>query len=199
MIKKTITYKDLYGRELSEDFYFNYNKADLLRLQAQNKQGMDAHLQTLVDSEDTPRILNAFEELIAMAYGERSADGKHFVKSEEISKAFLQTEAYSELIFEFFTNPSTAAEFFSALAPDDYTGSRNSAPVRADGRPVVQDRQPKQAPQAPVYQSVQDVPQELMTVQDSYQAPQAPSNDQADYEAWKAAGKPIVPGPNSVQ
>lgn len=52
------------------------------------------------------------------SYGEKSPDGKRFVKSEELSTAFSQTEAYSQLYMELATDADKAAEFINGVIPN---------------------------------------------------------------------------------
>jgi hypothetical protein len=49
----------------------------------------------------------------------KSDDGKRFVKSEEMSTEFEQTEAYSELIMDLLTNEDSAVTFLRSIVPAD--------------------------------------------------------------------------------
>lgn len=115
MIKKTITYTDYFGTERTEDFYFNLSKAEILDLQYSQNGGLDQWAQAVIESHDHKQLWNLFTELIAKSYGVRSADGRRFMKSEEISKEFTETEAYSVLMEEFFNNGEAIINFFNGL------------------------------------------------------------------------------------
>lgn len=119
MIKKTITYTDYNDVERTETFYFGLNKAEIIEMEMGVSGGLSAMLQKIVDSKDAPSIIKTFKDLILKAYGEKSADGKHFVKSEELSKAFSQTEAYSSLYMELAFNTAKASEFVNGIMPKD--------------------------------------------------------------------------------
>lgn len=119
MITKTITYTDYNGVERKEDFYFNLTKAELVEMELTQEGGLADMIKKIVDANDTAAIVKIFKELILKAYGEKSPDGKHFMKSEEISTAFSHTEAYSELFMELATDSDKASEFFNALASTD--------------------------------------------------------------------------------
>lgn len=129
MLKKTITYTDYNGTERTEDFYFNLSKAEVAELEMGIEGGLSAMIEKIVAAKDTPAILAIFKKLVLQAYGEKSADGKRFVKSEEISTAFSQTEAYSDLYMELATNADEAAKFFNGIIPsvDKNTVDRNPA------------------------------------------------------------------------
>ena len=79
--------------------------------------GLTETIRRIVAAQDAPSIIKIFKDLILRAYGEKSLDGKRFIKSEEISTAFSQTEAYSELFMELATNADAAAEFVNAVIP----------------------------------------------------------------------------------
>ena len=117
MLKKTITYTNYNGIEITEDFYFNLTKAEIMEMEMSTSGGMAEMINKIVASQDAPAIIKIFKELILKAYGEKSADGKRFVKSEEISVAFSQTEAYSQLFMELATDADPAAKFVNGIVP----------------------------------------------------------------------------------
>ena len=123
MFKKTIEYTDFNGEERKEDFYFNLSKAELLEMQLSKDGGLKDFLEKIVKTKDVPKLVEMFKKIILMSYGEKSADGKHFMKSEEIRQSFACTEAYSELFMELATNSDAAAEFINALLPEGFQAS----------------------------------------------------------------------------
>lgn len=137
MFKKEITYTNFNGEKVSEDFYFHLTKAETMELEASVKGGLSAWMNEIKDApEDRPDlVLAAFKKLILASYGERSWDGKKFVKNQEIHDAFAATEAYSELIIGMFQDPEMGAEFFRNLVPTaDSTGSVSSELVTSSQR-----------------------------------------------------------------
>ncbi len=117
MLKKTITYTDYNGVERTEDFYFNLSRAEITEMEMSTSGGLSEMIQNIVAAQDVPAIIKVFKDLLLKAYGEKSPDGKHFVKSEELSKAFSQTEAYSELFMELATDADAAAAFVNGIVP----------------------------------------------------------------------------------
>lgn len=126
MLKKTITYTDYDGNERTEEFRFNLSKAEVLEMEMSVNGGMTQYIQRLVAEQDMERISKTFKDLILKSYGEKSLDGKHFVKSPELSTKFSQTEAYSELFLELL-NPDKAGEFINAILPQDVVGQAQAA------------------------------------------------------------------------
>ena len=120
MFKKTIKYTDFDGVERKEDFYFNLTKAELLEMQMSIDGGLKGYLERIVKTQSQPELVKMFKEIIMKAYGEKSPDGKRFMKSDEIRQNFECTEAYSELFMELATNSDAAAEFVNALLPSDF-------------------------------------------------------------------------------
>lgn len=117
MLKKTVTYVDYNGMERTEDFYFNLTKAEVAEMELSVEGGFSKMLEEIVASKDNVRIVNLFKQMVLKAYGEKSQDGRRFVKSEEISQAFAQTEAYSEIFMELALNTDAAAAFVNGIMP----------------------------------------------------------------------------------
>lgn len=119
MLKKTITYTDYNDVERTEDFYFNLNKAEIMEMEMSTTGGMAEMIQRIVKAQDSPAIVKIFKDLVLRAYGEKSADGKRFIKNDEIREAFAQTEAYSILFMELATDADAAAAFVNGITPAD--------------------------------------------------------------------------------
>lgn len=117
MLKKTITYVDYNGTERKEDFYFNLSKAEIMEMEMGTTGGMVEMINRIVAAQDAPAIIDVFKKMILKAYGEKSADGKRFIKSKEISEAFSQTEAYSQLFMELATDADAASKFVNGIVP----------------------------------------------------------------------------------
>ena len=117
MLKKTIKYTDFSGNERTEDFYFNLSKAEVTEMELSVEGGFSKMLEEIVKSNDNARILELFKEMVLKAYGEKSADGRRFVKSKELSEAFSQTEAYSEIFMELAMDEKAAAAFVNGIMP----------------------------------------------------------------------------------
>lgn len=126
MLKKTIKYVDYDGNKREEDFYFNISKAELAMMESSVIGGFKKYLEKITQAQDNVSIMKTFKELIHMSYGEKSADGRRFVKSEDSAIAFEQTEAYSELILELLSDDGVAAaKFVSGVLPKDIVDAAN--------------------------------------------------------------------------
>lgn len=119
MLKKTIKYTDYNGVERTEDFWFNLSKAEIMEMELSTTGGLAELIQKIVKEQDAPAIIKIFKDLVLKAYGEKSPDGKRFVKSDEIALAFSQTEAYSNLFMELATDADSAAKFVNGIIPAD--------------------------------------------------------------------------------
>lgn len=117
MLKKTIAYTDYNGVERKEDFYFNLTKAEIMEMEMSTSGGFVEMINRIVAAQDAPAIIQVFKEMIFKAYGEKSPDGKRFIKSKEISEAFAQTEAYSQLFMELATDADAASNFVNGIIP----------------------------------------------------------------------------------
>lgn len=123
MFKKLIKYTDYNGTERQENFYFNLNKTELMEMETEVTGGMRQLLEDMMEKQDIPKIMKAFKTIILKAYGEKSPDGRRFYKSDELSTAFTQTEAYNVLYMELLSDAKKAAAFINALMPEDMRGN----------------------------------------------------------------------------
>lgn len=119
MLKKTVTYTDYNGMTRTEDFYFNLSMAEVAEMEMSTAGGLAEMIQRVAQSQDGPNIIKIFKDLVLKAYGEKSPDGKHFIKSPEMATLFSQTEAYSEIFMELATDAEAAAAFVNGIFPAD--------------------------------------------------------------------------------
>ena len=119
MLKKTVTYTDYNGIERTEDFYFNLTKAECVEMNLSTQGGLAEYLQRIIDTKDVPSLIKQFKDLVLTAYGVKSADGRRFMKGDEIRREFAETEAYSIIFMELATDANAAAEFVNGIVPSD--------------------------------------------------------------------------------
>ena len=126
MYKKTITYEDFLGVERTEDFYFNLTKAEIIEWLSTNAEyTLDQVIEHMTKKMDVKGLMEATKQLIYMAYGEISIDGRRFIKNQEVKDNFMETNAYSDLFMELATNAEAAAEFFNGIIPKDLAKEAN--------------------------------------------------------------------------
>lgn len=119
MLCKQITYVDFNEIERTENFYFNLTKAELAEMDLTTEGGLEQMLRKIIDSKDVPSLVTIFKKVILKAYGIKSEDGKRFIKSEEISRAFTETQAYSDLFMELASDADKASDFINRIMPRD--------------------------------------------------------------------------------
>ena len=117
MLKKTMTYTDFDNNTRTEDFYFNLTKAEVMEMEMGESGGMAKMLERIVAEQDSKKIIENFKMIILKAYGQKSPDGRRFIKSEEISEEFAQTNAFNDLAVELYTNAEAAAAFMNSIIP----------------------------------------------------------------------------------
>lgn len=123
MLRKEIKYTDYNGVNREEAFYFNLSKAEIMEMEMSTVGGFAEMVQKIIDAQDTPSLIRIFKDLILKAYGEKSADGKGFLKLDEegrpLSRKFVQSEAYSVLFMELATDAEAATAFVNGIVPAD--------------------------------------------------------------------------------
>lgn len=134
MLKKTIKYTDFDGVQREESVYFNLTKSELTEMELSATGGLTKMIEKIVETQDGTRIIAIFKELILKAYGEKSPDGRRFIKSKELSEAFSQTPMYDILFMELATDADKASDFIKAVIPADI--DLNNAELPATLTPV---------------------------------------------------------------
>lgn len=130
MLKKTITYKDFNDVERTEDFYFNFSESELVEMELGTEGGLSEMLKKIVAAQDQPTLIKFFKNIILKAYGEKSPDGRRFIKNDEVREGFSQTNAFNVLFMELASNSDKAAEFITGLIPSSTaTGQQSSLPT----------------------------------------------------------------------
>lgn len=117
MLKKEITYTDYNGVKRTGTFYFNLSRPELLRMEMTTESSLEEKLKAMVKEKNKVKLYEYFEWLVLKSYGEKSDDGIHFHKSEELSKAFSETEAYAELLMEFCSGEDKVLDFVNGIMP----------------------------------------------------------------------------------
>lgn len=119
MLKLPITYTNFNGEELTEDFYFNLTTAELAEMELGANGTFQEKLQSVIDSNDGQLIIDTFKDLVNRTYGEKSDDGKRFVKDKSLSAAFEFTAAYDIFFMRLVTDAGFAADFVNSVMPND--------------------------------------------------------------------------------
>ncbi len=171
MLRKPITYTTFDGETVTEDFYFNLTKAELIELELSTPGGFTEHLTQIAQSNDGKAIIEKFKEIIKMAYGVRSEDGKRFIKKPELFEEFTQTEAYSVLFMELATEANKSAEFINGLVPQDLARQAHEVTQNASVQAPT-----TQTPEAAVQNPARRMPQDRLPKQrkDQYRTEQLP-------------------------
>lgn len=117
MLKKTIEYEDFNGNTREEDFYFHLSEAEIIEMEMGTAGGLVQMINKIISTQDNEKIVSIFKMLILKAYGEKSDDGRRFIKSDELSTNFSHTAAYSKLFIELASNAEEAAKFVNGIIP----------------------------------------------------------------------------------
>lgn len=129
MYKKTISYVDYNGVEREEDFYFDLSEAEIMEMQLGIQGGYSEMIDKIIKAKDTPALIKIFKELLLKSYGVKSADGRRFIKNEQVVEEFMQTPAYSELYMMLATDDKEASNFIKKIIPAKLVAKAEKANV----------------------------------------------------------------------
>jgi hypothetical protein len=143
MLKREIKYTDFDGNEVTDIFYFNVTKSEVVEVEVGHKQGMEEFLKNIVKTEDRQALVAEFKKIILLAYGEKSSDGKRFIKSDQLREEFSQTAAYDALFIELATSEDAAADFIKGILPPDLRSEteKQTLPAPPNITPVVKPKE----------------------------------------------------------
>lgn len=132
MLKKIITYETYDGAVVTEPFYFNLTKTEIMELQLTEKtlfgdEKVAAKIKSISEKKSDEEILKAdmkdlydvFKDLVRVSYGVKTEDGKRIMKSEENYRSFLESPAYDKIMMSFFEEPQATIDFMAGLLPKE--------------------------------------------------------------------------------
>lgn len=123
MLKRNVRYIDYNGNDVVDTFYFNLTKSELLELEISEKGGLGELLKNIIASQDPQALVSMFKKIILLAYGEKSEDGKRFIKNETMREEFAQTAAYDALFLELASDDRSASEFIRGIIPTEMSNA----------------------------------------------------------------------------
>lgn len=116
MQKITVTYENFDGENVTEDLYFHLNIKELQEMENWDIP-LAKRIALLTSTEDGKAAFDLVRDIVEAAYGERSEDGKRFVKNPEVLKNFTEGLAYDEVIIQFLDGTTDLAKFIEGLLP----------------------------------------------------------------------------------
>lgn len=122
MLKREITYEDFDGNQVTDTFYFNLNRTELIELEVGYDGGLQAALLRIIESKDNKNLISEFKKIILQSYGVKSEDGKRFIKNDKVREEFTQTAAFDALFMELATKDDAAADFIKGVLPKGFVG-----------------------------------------------------------------------------
>lgn len=138
MLKRDITFEDYNGDTVTETFYFNLSKPELIEMEVEYKEGFGAMIKKVINTKDHKTLMALFKQIVLKAYGVKSDDGRRFIKNEQLREEFSQTGAYEVLYMELATKDDAAVVFLKGILPRDMVDNiDNEAKVIAVPSPSV--------------------------------------------------------------
>lgn len=119
MFKKTVTYRDFNDVERTEEYFFHLSTTEVLKLEKNKDGSLSEQLEKIQRDEDEAAMLDMITKLVLLAYGEKSEDGRRFVKSDKLVEEFTETEAYSQIFLDIMTNENELIDFITGILPKE--------------------------------------------------------------------------------
>lgn len=114
MLKHQVSYKDFDNKSVKETLWFNLTTRDSAKLTI--KYGdLTAYVKKIEKEKDAAAMMVLIEDLVLTAYGERSEDGRHFLRNDEIRERFSYSLAFEALLDDLYSDEKKMSKFFDAL------------------------------------------------------------------------------------
>lgn len=115
MLKKVVHFTNFDGEQDKATLYFNLTEAELVRLDTRYFGGLEAVIDNLDPENNPQQVMDLFEDVIKASYGERSEDGRYFIKDPNKAQMFLHSAAFSSLFLELIRDADAAAAFIKGI------------------------------------------------------------------------------------
>ena len=116
MLKKHVKYQGFDGEIIEEDLYFNLTRMDAIELSARyESKDLAAYMDEIVNKKDIVSLYRVLKDIVLLAYGVNSEDGKRFIKNETVKKEFEESLAFAQLIEDLHETESALSEFVTGI------------------------------------------------------------------------------------
>lgn len=116
MLKKHVKYQGFDGEIIEEDLYFNLTRMDAIELSARyESKDLAAYMDEIVNKKDIVSLYRVLKDIVLLAYGVKSEDGKRFIKNETVKKEFEESLAFAQLIEDLHETESALSEFVTGI------------------------------------------------------------------------------------
>ena len=116
MLKKHVKYPGFVGEIIEEDLYFNLTRMDAIELSARyESKDLAAYMDEIVKNEDIVSLYRVLKDIVLLAYGVKSEDGKRFIKNDSVRKEFEESLAFAQLIEDLHETESALSEFVTGI------------------------------------------------------------------------------------
>ena len=116
MLKKHVKYQGFDGEIIEEDLYFNLTRMDAIELSARyESKDLAAYMDEIVKKKDIVSLYRVLKDIVLLAYGVKSEDGKRFIKNDSVRKGFEESLAFAQLIEDLHETESALSEFVTGI------------------------------------------------------------------------------------
>lgn len=119
MFSREFEYTGYDGKPKKDTYWFNLSEAELYEIDLSSIHGFTGEMNRLLKEERTKEIVEAFKSIILGAVGTVSADGRKFIKNDDIREDFYRSKAYSQLFVELVSSGEKVAEFLKGAIPEE--------------------------------------------------------------------------------
>ena len=118
MLRKTVTFYNDEGEEITKNCYFNLTQAEIVDDEFGGTPGDSfvTILRKMTNEKDISKLIVFVKKIMLASYGEKTSDGG-FIKNDTIRDKFAASQEYSEIFFQICQNTESVADFVNGIVP----------------------------------------------------------------------------------
>lgn len=116
MLKQTVKYESFDGELITEELYFNLTRMDLLELNDRyDGDDLAVYIEKIQEEKNVKALYTVLKDIVLMAYGVKSEDGKRFIRNDQVRKEFEESLAFAQLIEDFHETDHAMSDFVTGI------------------------------------------------------------------------------------
>lgn len=134
MLTYKIKYIDLMDNEVEETVRFHFTQDEMLSFIRERRSVMAGELAKIQDDSDYLSGYAFVRDLVVRAYGERSEDGKRFIKNDEVRSNLTDSPLIDAVMETLFETEKTTQAFIDGVMPPKMRDLMNTEVAKEEAK-----------------------------------------------------------------
>lgn len=119
MFKKTIKYENFNGEKREMEANFSLKQTEIIEFDKKYQGGIQGELTRIAATQNRSGMIALVQDLVLASYGQKSLDGERFIKNEDQTIAFKESNAFDEFVVEICSDETgdKLTKFITGIMP----------------------------------------------------------------------------------